>query len=599
VTSAPGMIGRIIAGKYRVDELLGEGSMGAVYGANQLALGKSVALKVMRTELAQSAEFAERFQREAQAASRLSHPNSIQVTDFGAEPDGLLYLVMERAQGVTLDALLSSTGALPESRIAAIMSQILSALAVAHDAGIVHRDLKPENVLIVEGVDDDGNPTDVVKVCDFGIASIRGAEAIVGTETTDSPMSARLTAVGAIVGTPAYMAPEQAQGGNFDARSDVYSAGIVLYELLTGRIPFDGNSLLDLIAKHIHEVPKSPRIYNAMVSEHMANICLRAIAKAPSDRFPNARAMKAEFKHLLANPFGALSGTMPLAAGSQPSFGVRSTPLEMSGTMTETISTLTPRKPKRAYAPLAIATALLLAIGGGLLYTQRHNREHHPTVTQVPPATTATQVALVVQPPLDPTPALVTAAFVPVAPSTSGRAFGSPARMIAKGAIADGPLPSALVASAQTASPVPEPPVAAIVEPPPVRSATVAPAPATAVAAPEPAKPFTPDRARVRAAVGAASRINRPAVQLIVGRINFDSCYQSAIRTLGHNEAGVGAAHVEIDEDGVFRVASLTVPSALSGAKSCIAAKLQGQRVPSPPDTGNASADISLTFDVP
>src|SRR5579864_7327786 len=180
------LIGRTIAGKFVVEELLGAGAMGAVYRARQIALEKTVAIKVMHGEHAHDAMFAARFHREAKAASRLNHPNSMQVIDFGAEPDGLLYIAMEYLDGRSLHRLLREEWPLPAARIADITMQMLAALAVAHDMGVVHRDLKPENVMVLRTTDDDGRPKDLVKVCDFGIAKITDSRAYRGSGERES-----------------------------------------------------------------------------------------------------------------------------------------------------------------------------------------------------------------------------------------------------------------------------------------------------------------------------------------------------------------------------------------------------------------------------
>jgi serine/threonine-protein kinase len=173
--TADPLVGRTVAGKFGVEARLGAGAMGVVYRAKQIALDRTVAIKVLHRELASDAEFAERFWREAKAASRLDHPNSIRVFDFGQEPDGLLYLAMEYLEGTDLFEWLTQRGRLSPVTIVDILSQILAALAVAHDMAVVHRDLKPENVMIVRGRSDDGRAIDVVKVCDFGIAKILDA----------------------------------------------------------------------------------------------------------------------------------------------------------------------------------------------------------------------------------------------------------------------------------------------------------------------------------------------------------------------------------------------------------------------------------------
>ena len=171
------LVGRTVAGKFLVEGLIGSGAMGAVYRARQIALDKTVAIKVLHGEHADDPAFAARFQREAKAASRLNHPNSMQVIDFGEEPDGLLYIAMEHLDGRSLHRVLRGRSPVSSARIADILMQTLAALAVAHDMGVVHRDLKPENIVVLEGADDDGRLRSIVKVCDFGIAKITDSRA--------------------------------------------------------------------------------------------------------------------------------------------------------------------------------------------------------------------------------------------------------------------------------------------------------------------------------------------------------------------------------------------------------------------------------------
>src|SRR5579883_300030 len=230
-SSHDSLIGRTIAAKFVVEGLIGSGAMGAVFRARQIALDKVVAIKVLHGEHADDQTFAARFQREAKAASRLNHPNSMQVIDFGVEPDGLMYIAMEYLAGRSLHEVIKSEWPLPPARIADILMQTLAAIAVAHDLGIVHRDLKPENIMVLPGTDDDGRPKDVVKVCDFGIAKITDSRAYKSGEERDS--AAPVTTAGFLVGTPEYMSPEQCRGEKLDTRSDIYSVGVILYQLLT------------------------------------------------------------------------------------------------------------------------------------------------------------------------------------------------------------------------------------------------------------------------------------------------------------------------------------------------------------------------------
>ncbi|HEY8088714.1 MAG TPA: serine/threonine-protein kinase, partial [Polyangiaceae bacterium] len=223
------LVGRTIAGKFLVQDVLGAGAMGAVYRARQVALDKTVAIKVLHGEHADDPAFAARFQREAKAASRMNHPNSMQVIDFGQEPDGLLYIAMEYLDGRSLHRVLREDPRLRPARMGDIVMQTLAALAAAHDMGVVHRDLKPENIMVLLGADDDGRARDIVKVCDFGIAKITDSRAYKGTGDRDS--NAPVTTAGFLVGTPEYMSPEQGRGDKLDARSDIYSMGVVLFEL--------------------------------------------------------------------------------------------------------------------------------------------------------------------------------------------------------------------------------------------------------------------------------------------------------------------------------------------------------------------------------
>ncbi|MEJ7733469.1 MAG: serine/threonine-protein kinase [Polyangiaceae bacterium] len=298
------VLGRVIAGKFRIDSYLSGGAMGSVYRATHLSLDKGIAIKIMHRGLAADPSFARRFHREAKAASRLSHPNSIQVLDYGEERDGLLYIAMELVGGDNLREVLDRDWPLDDQRIVSILSQTLAAVAVAHELNIVHRDLKPENILLVRGADDDGAQTDLVKVCDFGIAQV--LEPTHRDQPGDAPPDsaaisgpAAPTLAGALFGTPEYMAPEHARGERIDGRADLYATGVILYELLTASVPFSGESALAIVNKQITETPMAPSALRPDVHRGLEAVCLRAMTKDREQRYQTAREMRADLRAAL------------------------------------------------------------------------------------------------------------------------------------------------------------------------------------------------------------------------------------------------------------------------------------------------------------
>ncbi len=257
--------------------------MGKVYKATQLVLEKPVVLKVLRQALLSDERTVARFQREAKAASRLNHANSISILDFGQAEDGAMYIAMEYVSGKDLHHILSREWPLPETRVIRIVSQVLSALSDAHGAGVIHRDLKPENIMVEQRR---GEP-DFVKVLDFGIAKITDSSG------EDGPA---LTRAGFVCGTPEYMSPEQARGATLDHRSDLYAVGVILYQLTTGLLPFDSESAVGFATKHLTEVPQQPsrRRPEARISPQMERLIMKTLSKSPDDRPQTAEQFRAE-----------------------------------------------------------------------------------------------------------------------------------------------------------------------------------------------------------------------------------------------------------------------------------------------------------------
>jgi serine/threonine-protein kinase len=283
VPPADDYIGKTVAGRYRVEAMLGEGGMGKVYKANQVALDKPIVLKVLRQALLSDERTVARFQREAKAASRLNHPNSIGVIDFGQAEDGALYMAMEFVNGKDLHHILSREWPIPEARIIRIVSQVLSALSDAHKAGVIHRDLKPENIMVEQRR---GEP-DFVKVLDFGIAKIMDGSGEEGPA---------LTRAGFVCGTPEYMSPEQARGAQLDPRSDLYAVGVILYQLTSGMLPFDSDSAVGFATKHLTEIPVTPtkRRPEARITPAMERLIMKALSKDPGERPQTAESFRAE-----------------------------------------------------------------------------------------------------------------------------------------------------------------------------------------------------------------------------------------------------------------------------------------------------------------
>ena len=296
------LVGQVLAGRYRVDRLLGSGGMGAVYRAEHVHMRKAVAIKVLHREMTTYPEIVARFEREAVAAGRIEHPHVAAATDFGKLDDGSFYLILEYVEGRSLGSVIDSDAPLPQGRALTIARQIADALSAAHAAGIVHRDLKPDNVMLIERE----GFADWVKVLDFGIAKIH-------IEESDPERSQPLTQMGTVFGTPQYMSPEQGQGHTVDARADLYTLGIILYEMLAGKLPFHADDLVVLITRHITEPPPPlPDSVHPRIREFVDAL----LKKLPDERIQTAAEVVARADALLADPQIFPPGSLPPAAHS-------------------------------------------------------------------------------------------------------------------------------------------------------------------------------------------------------------------------------------------------------------------------------------------
>ncbi|HEY6356936.1 MAG TPA: serine/threonine-protein kinase, partial [Vicinamibacterales bacterium] len=303
-------VGRSLDGKYRLDKRLSSGGMGTVYKATHLMLGKALAVKLIKADLPASPDVVRRFQREAKAASNLNHPNIVPAYDLGQTPDGTLYIAMEYIDGPSLKEVIQA-GPIDPARTITLLRQVASALSLAHKHDIIHRDLKPQNIMLTK----DADGRDVAKLLDFGIA-----------KTLDDSAT-QLTATGFSLGTPQYMSPEQAYGRPVDGRSDLYSLGIILYEMLVGEVPFNDPSTPAVLVKQMTEAPTPPTLKrpDRQISPELAAIALRCLEKDPAKRFQTAD----EFSAALDAAAASLGATvLPLpgqVASTTPSPGTAAT----------------------------------------------------------------------------------------------------------------------------------------------------------------------------------------------------------------------------------------------------------------------------------
>jgi serine/threonine protein kinase len=627
------LIGRTIASKFVVEAFIGGGAMGAVYKAKQLSLDRAVAIKVLHGDLVSDGTFIARFQREAKAASRLDHPNSMRVLDYGRDSDGLCYIAMELLDGASLfQVLRDAKGPLPIERTVDLTRQILAPLAVAHDMGIVHRDLKPENIIVVTTKGDDGEIAETVKVCDFGMAKILETKS-----AFDSTME-KLTSRGVVVGTPEYMSPEQGKGEELDARSDLYAVGVILYQFLTGKLPFSADTPIATLLKHMVEEPRPPSEIEPDVHPGLEAICLRALKKAPADRFASAREMRSalraaleegapgirpsdaevpvrapgEDRHETATPTLASAGSADDEAPSPfepadpdggdayaPSASVRMPPATMGPRRGRALMSLEAMpEPRRSSVAMVVVLGLALLAGGGAFLRFRARQavasaSHEVTAAPPEPTPPPSPPPAPAEPASEPRAQPATAPLASTPTSTTPAAPPGPSASVARPAVS---APHTLGSKATTAAD--HPVVAPGQSPPPPETpppSTPSPPPAPPAPPAEPAAPGQFDKASVSMGAVRAKHAQSGDVLAAMPNGAFNQCYRKELRARGSALRGSGTLHVIFGSDGHVSEASFAGPSGFESIGQCVVSSVTGANIRNV-EAGADGAEIDLAF---
>mgnify|MGYP000983747993 CR=1 FL=1 len=498
------MLGQVVGGRFEIQSRIGAGGMGIVYKARQIGIDRTVAVKMLLRELAGDEKVVKRFKIEALAVSRLNHPNTIRIFDFGQTDDGTLYFAMEYLDGVALEEALRRDHAFPARRAMHVLRQMASSLVEAHEKGIVHRDLKPDNVFLTRV----GEDQDFVKVLDFGVAKLREADKRQGT----------MTQAGTIFGTPRYMSPEQCRSMGVDHRADLYALGVIAYEMLVGHPPFDAENPLAILIQHVQEPPKPLALArpDVEVPEDVEALVMKCLEKSPERRFQHASDLVAAIAEVEAKMQGRFERVVYVQ-------GPRVLPEMARLAETPTVASEFPlAPPRRRWGAWIAAAALVVAAGAGAGLWASGVLAPEP-----PPAVEATPAPVAPPPPAEPpaaaapsrpetvsmrfssdpdgaevlaggrvlgtTPLTVDVPFdtgsqsftfrkngfrevaVDAIPDRDGSVSASLKKASAPASGAKAPAPGAAPAAVPAASPVPEP--AASPAPPPAPAATPAPAP--------------------------------------------------------------------------------------------------------------------------
>src|SRR6266498_1530983 len=382
---------RILAGRYEVGRLLGAGGMAEVYEGHDRLLARRMAIKILLSQYAHDPAFLERFRREAQSAASLPHPNIVSVFDTGSDGD-TWFIVMELVAGNTLRDLIHLHGPVHPARAAEICSEVAGALAVAHAHGVVHRDVKPGNVMLTtEGK---------VKVMDFGIARASAVPSI--------------TQTAAVVGTAQYIAPEQAQGLEVDARTDVYALGCCLYEMVTGQVPFTGPTPVAIAYRHVREDPTPPRALNPDVPVPLERVCLKAMAKRPEDRYQTAADMQRDLNRVRVGEPVTVAGPLPSQQTTQAlgaaGYGEAATSLlgaggTVAGTRAARYAEGVPEQRRGSLGWVLAAILALVVVGLAAFFITRAvtSPSTSPSTTVTTPTTPPTSAPTTTEPPTTPT----------------------------------------------------------------------------------------------------------------------------------------------------------------------------------------------------